>query len=97
MPPFKSRSIAVAVDMAGCPNRCRHCWLGNPPNRRVPLEDLHWVVEQFHTWVRPGEVQPFIERLAVATWYREPDYAANYREMRMWAKEHWEARPKGTG
>ena len=146
MPQFKSREVAVAVDMAGCPNRCRHCWLGhlcgpiilgrvggppeaeavglkkqsptgwpaplrglgalsaaalaprdkrrplapgfigqhrlgNPPNRPVPVETLRRVVEQFRRWVRPGERRPFIEKLSAHTWYREPDYAANYREL----------------
>lgn len=35
MPVLDSRQVAVALDMAGCPNRCRHCWLGNMPNERV--------------------------------------------------------------
>jgi len=81
MPQFRSRQIGVMVDMAGCPNRCRHCWLGNPPNRRVSEETLRWVVQQFRRWVRPGENAPFAEKIAVLTWYREPDYAANYREL----------------
>jgi len=81
MPQFRSRQIGVMVDMAGCPNRCRHCWLGNPPNRRISEETLRWVVRQFRRWVRPGENAPFAEKIAVMTWYREPDYAPNYREL----------------
>jgi hypothetical protein len=71
--------------MAGCPNRCRHCWLGNPPNQRVPEETLRWVVRQFRDWRRPGEQEPFFQRLSVATWYREPDFAPHYR--RLWELE----------
>lgn len=81
MPKFESSHIAVLVDMAGCPNRCRHCWLGHPPNRRASQETLRWVVQQFREWIHPGETVPFIKPLTVATWYREPDYAANYRDL----------------
>ena len=81
MPPLESRDLIVAVDMAGCPNRCRHCWLGSPPNRRLPLETLARVAEAVRGWARPGESAPFFRRLTVASWYREPDYAPNYREL----------------
>ncbi len=81
MPSFKSRKIAVTLDMAGCPNRCRHCWLGNPPNRRIPEATLRWVAAQFRDWIRPGENEPFAQPLIVMTWYREPDYAPNYRQL----------------
>lgn len=69
------------MDMAGCPNQCRHCWLGNSPNRRVPEDTLRWVVKQFREWIRPGENEPFAKPLTVMTWYREPDFAPNYREL----------------
>jgi hypothetical protein len=73
--------MAVIMDMAGCPNRCRHCWLGHPPNRRVSEDRLRWVVKQFRDWIRPGEKRPFAKPLTVMTWYREPDYAPHYREL----------------
>ncbi len=31
MPAVPREQIGVALDMFGCPNRCRHCWLGPPP------------------------------------------------------------------
>jgi len=77
--------IAVALDMAGCPNRCRHCWLGHSPNRRMSEETLREVVHQFRVWKRPGASASFFERLSVATWYREPDFAPHYR--RLWELE----------
>ena len=85
MPAFRSRNMAVALDMAGCPNRCRHCWLGNPPNRRVSEGTLRRVVRHLREWVRPGESAPFVEKLGVATWYREPDFSPDYR--RLWELE----------
>lgn len=81
MPAFRSQKIAVTLDMAGCPNRCRHCWLGNPPNQRMPEETVRWVVQQFREWIRPGESEPFAKPMTVMTWYREPDFAPNYRAL----------------
>ena len=43
------------------------------------------VVRRFREWVRPGAEAPFFERIGVATWYREPDFAPNYRSL--WALE----------
>jgi hypothetical protein len=77
--------VGVALDMAGCPNRCRHCWIGSPKNQRAPQKTLREVVHQFRAWQRPNAPGPFFERLAVATWYREPDFAPNYR--RLWELE----------
>jgi hypothetical protein len=87
MPGFQTREISVLVDMAGCPNRCQHCWLGCPPNKRVSEETLRWVVQQFKEWVYPGEQEPFANPLNVMTWYREPDFAPNYRELYELEKE----------
>src|SRR5512134_4025596 len=81
MPTFKSRKLAVLMDMAGCPNRCRHCWLGHRPNRRVSEDILRWAAKQFRDWTRPGKKQAFAKPLTVMTWYREPDFAPNYREL----------------
>lgn len=81
MPDITPRQAAVVMDMHGCPNRCRHCWLGHHPNRKAPIEDLKWVVDQFREWSRPGESKPFFEKLGVMTWFREPDYAHNHREL----------------
>jgi hypothetical protein len=39
------------------------------------------VVKQFHDWIHPGENRPFAKPLTAMTWYREPDYAPNYREL----------------
>lgn len=32
--------ITACLDMAGCPNRCRHYWLGNTPNGCLTTDDL---------------------------------------------------------
>ncbi len=64
--------ITVCLDMAGCPNRCRHCWLGVTPNGRLDAEDLRYTAEAF---------RPHARGLSVFSWYREPDYLNNYQEL----------------
>ena len=64
--------LTVCLDMAGCPNRCLHCWLGHGPNGRFSTEDLAWTARQF---------RPFARSLEVFSWYREPDFRADYRAL----------------
>ena len=85
----KFTKITACLDMAGCPNRCRHCWLGCTPNGRLSADDLRLVADAF---------RPFAESFEVSSWYREPDYLSDYKEI--WALEnelsdsretpHWE-------
>ena len=70
----KLNSLIVGLDMRGCPNRCRHCWLGHAPNGNLTGEDLRFVRDAF---------RPYADRLELDTWVREPDYADDYREL--WA------------
>jgi hypothetical protein len=88
--------IGIGFDMHGCPNRCRHCWMGHQvvatprtPRRGAdgasPLcmseEDVRWAVAQFRAFRRPGENRAPWKRLRVATWMREPDYSDDYRHL----------------
>ncbi len=66
------KEITVCVDMYGCPNRCKHCWLGTTPNGSMAVSELEAVAERF---------RPFTDCLQVYDWYREPDYRDNYREL----------------
>ncbi|MCL2361830.1 MAG: radical SAM protein [Defluviitaleaceae bacterium] len=70
------QSLSVAVDMAGCPNRCRHCWLGNHRNGKMTTQELCDIARQFSAYV---------QELTVHSWWREPDYRDDYREL--WALE----------
>ena len=70
---------AVAMDMYGCPNRCRHCWLVHNRNADTPVEDFIRIAEQFKEYKRDGK--PYYDELFFNTWYREPDYADNYKEL----------------
>lgn len=75
MPAFRSKDTWLALDMAGCPNRCRHCWLGALSNRRKSENDLRSMVQAFREWMRPGEASPYFHKVEALTWFREPDYA----------------------
>lgn len=64
--------ITVCLDMYGCPNRCKHCWLGITPNGNLSIDDLKFVAEQFC---------PFTNNLEVSDRYREEDFKDNYKEL----------------
>ncbi len=69
---MKFEKITVCLDMYGCPNRCKHCWLGVTPNGNLSIDDLKFVAEQF---------RPFTDNLEVSDRYREEDYSDNYKEL----------------
>ena len=66
--------ITACLDMYGCPNRCKHCWLGVTPNGKLSIDDLKFVANEF---------RPFTGNLEVIDRYREEDYADNYKELWM--------------
>ncbi len=68
----KFKEITICLDMHGCPNRCRHCWLGATPNGNMPFSELESTAEQFG---------PFTDCLQIYDWYREPDFTEKYREQ----------------
>ncbi len=67
--------IRLAFDMHGCPNRCRHCWLGAAGKERLSEQDVRWGVERFREYLGGSQ------ELTVSTWIREPDYWNNYRAL----------------
>jgi len=72
-------SLNIAVDMAGCPNRCRHCWLGSHKNGNMTTDDFRSIASQFKNW-RNGHGQG-IKKLGLFTWWREPDFRDDYRNL----------------
>lgn len=71
--------LGVMVDMAGCPNRCRHCWLGDHRNGNISIEEFKSIAEQFRSWRHDnGEG---IAELGFFSWWREPDFREDYREL----------------
>ena len=64
-------NLTLAVDLYGCPNRCRHCWLGHMPNRAMEDGADERIVAAF---------QPHFDSIAFYSWVREPDFCQDYRE-----------------
>ena len=79
MPAISSDRVGIALDMHGCPNRCRHCWLGAASGKRLIDDDLRWAVAQFRRYIDSGR-SPFTT-LSVSSWFREPDYSPDYRQF----------------
>jgi len=71
--------LSVMVDMAGCPNRCRHCWLGCHKNGNMSAADFRDIAMLFKNWrdEKGGRIKEF----SFFSWWREPDYRDDYREL----------------
>lgn len=93
MPAITSDELGIAVDLNGCPNRCRHCYLGSPGNIRRPHEQLRSVVGLFRAFVNSDANRTPVRRLAVRSWCWEPDYSDDYRELYALEKELGDSGP----
>ncbi|MCL2409479.1 MAG: radical SAM protein, partial [Oscillospiraceae bacterium] len=71
--------LSVAVDMAGCPNRCRHCWLDGHKNGNMTVDEFRDIAGQFKNW--RDEDGNGIRELSFFSWWREPDFRDDYREL----------------
>lgn len=71
------RHLTVCLDMHGCPNRCRHCWLGDLPNRKIKEGYDEFIVGSFK-WHFPN--------ITFYSWLREPDFCPDYKDR--WIKDN---------
>jgi len=71
--------LNVLLDMAGCPNRCRHCWLGSHKNGCMSIDDFQNTATQFKEWRDEDGVG--ISKLGFFSWWREPDFRDDYRDL----------------
>lgn len=79
--------IALAFDMHGCPNRCRHCWLRDTGNGGVDEATMRRIVGEFRAYTGPGGTAPHFQRIDVSPAFREPDFPADYRRLHELAGE----------
>ncbi|MCD4775578.1 MAG: hypothetical protein K8S15_05940 [Candidatus Aegiribacteria sp.] len=79
MPKIDINQIGLAFDMQGCPNRCRHCWLGPANNYTLSEQDVRWGTSLFRDFIAREDTS--INRLSVATSFREPDLRDDYRKL----------------
>lgn len=91
MPALTSHKLGVAFDMHGCPNRCRHCWLGAAGSRTLSAEDVRWGVARFRDWMALADTP--VRELTVASWFREPDYGDEYRALHDLERELGDGEP----
>lgn len=70
------RPLLLACDLRGCPNRCKHCWLGDLPNQPMQAGDDEAIVSCF---------EPYFRKIAFYSWLREPDFTDDYRAR--WEKD----------
>ena len=68
---MKTNNLTILADMYGCPNRCKHCWLGHMPNKKMPDDSDELIVNYF---------KPYFHSITFYSWIREPDYCENYVE-----------------
>ena len=50
------KKIILAVDMYGCPNRCKHCWLGHMPNKKLKNGDDELIVNFLNLILTPSPI-----------------------------------------
>jgi MoaA/NifB/PqqE/SkfB family radical SAM enzyme len=81
MPIIENRHIGIAFDLYGCPNACRHCWLGPSRPDRPTTSDMRRIASELREWTCAGDDSPSLARIRVASWLWEPDYRDDYREL----------------
>jgi len=83
MPEFRGREISIAFDLCGCPNRCRHCWLGKASRKTIPLDEAERVFREARQRVRDGAFLPWLENVRhFGGHVREPHYCPEYKALR---------------
>ncbi|MDE6241133.1 MAG: radical SAM protein [Anaeroplasmataceae bacterium] len=71
-----SKHLNLVVDMYGCPNRCKHCWLGHMPNIKMKSTDDEFIMNYF---------SPYFSNITYYSWLREPDFCDNY--IQRWERD----------
>lgn len=72
-----NKHLSICVDMYGCPNRCKHCWLGCLPNESFPNGYDDFIVKLF---------KPYFKDISFYSWLREPDFCNDYKDR--WIKDN---------
>ena len=68
---FDNINLSLVVDMYGCPNRCKHCWLGHMPNYKMNDNSDEFIINYF---------KPYFKNISYYSWVREPDYVDDYKK-----------------
>lgn len=74
---MQHQNLHILVDMYGCPNRCKHCWIGHMQNKKMPDNSDEIIVNYF---------KPYFNSLTFYSWLREPDFCNDYEQR--WIKDN---------
>ena len=74
---MKTMDLTVLADMYGCPNRCKHCWLGHLPNKVMADGSDELIVNYF---------KPYFRSITFYSWVREPDFCDDYAKR--WLRDN---------
>lgn len=64
--------LQIALDMGGSSSKCKYFELEYGKESKLQIDDLDLVYELF---------DPYAKKLAIYSYYKEPDYLANYQEL----------------
>lgn len=72
--------ISISFDVYGCPQRCKHCWLGQPKHSKMDTDEVIATFEnikneQNRYYYFDAEVEYF------DVGFREPHYGNDYKEL----------------
>lgn len=65
--------------MHGCPNRCRHCYLGQGSDGRLTEQDVRRGAQEFRDFLQDRTTA--VRELCISTWFRDPDFSDDYRHL----------------
>lgn len=69
------KEITLCFNIYGCPNSCKHCHVSGAPSKKMDIKLIEKQVEKFKA---AGY------RTDVYSWYLEPDFPNNYKELFSW-------------
>jgi hypothetical protein len=83
MAAFVKGEISLSFDLCGCPNRCRHCWLGQASCRPMDLQQALERFDRFRSFVAGHAGILGLNRVRFfSTYFREPHWCSDYRRLR---------------
>lgn len=92
MPRINRERIGIAFDIQGCPNRCRHCYLGSASRGKLSENDVQWGARQFRDFLEKGTTP--IKSLSISTWFREPNFSDDYKHLHELEAELSDGKPE---
>lgn len=67
MPKLRNDEISIAFDMGGCPNRCRHCWIGHLKNKKIDIDRIKDIVNELRHYKLTEDDKPYFNKVFVST------------------------------